>query len=153
MGDSKGKAKSVRLASGKVVEADLIIFGTGVSPATEFLSGSVAMQGDGGVTCNPFLQTSNEDIYAAGDIVSYPYWVNGRRTRTEHWNVALDQGSHAAFNMLGKLVPYGQIPFFWTRNYNKRVQYCGNADDATSIHIDGDTLANKFIAYYINDND
>ena len=55
--------------------------------------------------------------------------------------------------MLGKLIPYGTIPFFWTRNYNKSVQYCGNGDDATSVHIEGDVMANKFTAYYINDND
>ena len=85
--------------------------------------------------------------------MSYPYWVNGKRTRTEHWNVALDQGSYAAFNMLGKLIPYGEIPFFWTRNYNKSIQYCGNGADATSHHIEGDVMAHKFVCYYINDED
>ena len=109
------------------------------------------MQPDGGLECDPFLQTSDADIFAAGDIASYPYWVNGQRMRTEHWNVALDQGTYAAFNMMGKLVPYGQVPFFWTRNYNKSIQFCGSSADATSTHITGDVMANKFVAYYIND--
>ena len=109
------------------------------------------METDGGLTCNPFLQTSDSDVFAAGDIVSYPYWVDGKRMRTEHWNVALDQGTYAAFNMLGKLIPYGQVPFFWTRNYNKSIQFCGNNASATSIHIEGDVMASKFVAYYIND--
>jgi len=61
------------------------------------------------------------DIYAAGDIASYPYWHSGKRVRVEHWVVASDQGSTAAFNMLGKMVPYGKIPFFWTRFYNKSI--------------------------------
>ena len=53
--------------------------------------------------------------------------------------------------MMGKLVPYGTVPFFWTRNYNKSIQYCGSSDGATSTHITGDVMANKFVAYYIND--
>ena len=53
--------------------------------------------------------------------------------------------------MLGKLVPYGQVPFFWTRNYNKSIQYCGNSEGATSTYITGDVMAGKFVAYYIND--
>ena len=55
--------------------------------------------------------------------------------------------------MMGKLVPYGTIPFFWTRNYDKSLQYAGNGVDATSVHIVGDVKANKFVAYYINDED
>ena len=128
--------------------------GKGVTPATEFLANAdLEMAKDGGLSCNPFLQTNDANIFAAGDIVEYPYWVNGSRVRTEHWNVALDQGTYAAFNMMGKLIPYGQIPFFWTRNYNKSVQYCGNGADATSMHIEGDVGASKFVAYYINDKD
>lgn len=154
IGNQDGTVRGVELASGVCIDADVVIMGTGVVPATEFLSGTdVTMLNDGSVSCNPFLQTSNSDIFAAGDIVSYPYWVNGKRTRNEHWNVALDQGTYAAFNMLGKLIPYGSIPFFLTRNYNKTLQYCGNGSDATSVHIDGDVMANKFVAYYINDED
>ena len=111
------------------------------------------MQSDGGISCNPFLQTSDKDIFAAGDIASYPYWVDGQRVRTEHWNVALDQGTFAAFNMLGKLVPYGSVPFFWTRNYNRTIQYCGNGAGYKTVHIQGDVSANKFAAFYINDSD
>lgn len=122
IGDSDGKVRSVKLTSGRELDADLVIVGYGVTPNTEFLGSSgLKMQADGGIECNPFLQTTDSDIFAAGDIASYPYWVNGKRLRTEHWNVALDQGTYAAFNMMGKLIPYGQVPFFWTRNYNKSI--------------------------------
>lgn len=53
--------------------------------------------------------------------------------------------------MMGKLVPYGQVPFFWTRNYNKSIQFCGCADGATSTHYTGDVMAGKFVAYYVDD--
>jgi len=51
--------------------------------------------------------------------------------------------------MLGKMVPYGNIPFFWTMHYGKGMQYCGNATSWDSIHIDGDPKSNKFLAYFI----
>jgi len=91
LGNEDGSVKGVELSSGKCVDADLVVMGTGVHPATEFLANTgIDMQGDGGITCSPFLQTNDSNIFAAGDIVSYPYWPNGKRTRTEHWNVALD---------------------------------------------------------------
>jgi len=74
---------------------------------------------DGGFRLDSFLNTNDPNIYAAGDIASCPYWPTGQHTRSEHWITALDQGTYAAFNMMGKMVPYGQIPFFWTRHYNK----------------------------------
>lgn len=104
--------------------------------------------------CDPFLQTNKNGVYVAGDIANYPYWPTGTRTRTEHWNVALDQGSYAAWNMLGKLIPYSSIPFFWTRHYNKSLQYIGAGEVGfEEIHYEGDVEKNKFIAYYINKDD
>ena len=149
-----GTVQGVQLSNGVCVDADLVILGTGVKPATQFLADSgLDMKEDGGLVCNPYLQTSNKDIFAAGDIVHYPYWPTGGRVRTEHWVVALDQGTYAAFNMLGKVIPYGSIPFFWTRNYNKSLQYVGNGDDFKDVHITGDLSERKFVAYYINDRD
>lgn len=59
-------------------------------------------------------------------------------------------GEHAAYNMLGKFIPYSKVPFFWTRHYNKSLQYVGYANPYDEVHIDGSVLDNKFIAYYIS---
>ena len=84
-----GSVCGVELSNGTCVDSHLVVRGTGVKPATDFLSGSgLDMKEDGGLVCNPYLQTSNRDIFAAGDIVHYPYWPTGGRIRTEHWNVA-----------------------------------------------------------------
>lgn len=116
--DWHGNLVSVTLTNRKTIPADLVIFGTGVTPATSFLTNSdIKLNEDGSIVCNPFLQTSVKGIYAAGDVANYPYWPTGGRTRQEHWATSLDQGSHAAFNMLSKYVPYGQIPFFWSSHY------------------------------------
>ena len=89
--DEKGSVKSVSLSDGRELDADLVIVGTGVRPATKYLRDTgIEMNRDGGIVCDPFLETSVKDIYAAGDLASYPYWPTGSRTRTEHWAVALD---------------------------------------------------------------
>lgn len=64
---------------------------------------------------------------------------------------AMDQGTYSAFNMLGKMTPFGNIPFYWTRHYNKSVQYVGYAAQYDEVHIQGDLLDNKFVAFYIKD--
>ncbi len=106
--DADGKVHSVTLSDGSTVEADLVIVGAGVRPNTQWLKESgLEMDRFGGLICDPFLGTNDKDIFAAGDIASYPYWPTGGRVRSEHWVTALDQGSYAAFNMLGKMAPYG----------------------------------------------
>ena len=153
--NSDGAVQGVVLSDGRCIEADLVICGTGVRPATQYLKGSgIELAEDGGVICDPFLQTNVKDVFAAGDIASYPYWPTGSRTRTEHWAAALDQGTNAAFNMLDKYVPYSDVPFFWTRHYNKSLQLIGSTEVGYSeCVVRGNMKKGKFLAYYINEND
>lgn len=75
--DSNGNATGVVLSDGTVIDAELIIVGTGVKPATEFLArNETGIKTDrmGAIVCDPFLQSTVPDIYAAGDVCSYPYW-------------------------------------------------------------------------------
>jgi NAD(P)H-nitrite reductase large subunit len=89
-GDGKN-ATSVVLDDGSELPADLVIVGAGVLPATKFLEGSgIEVDQYGGVVCDPFLQTSVKDVYAAGEIASYPYWVTGKRQRIEHYVTAMN---------------------------------------------------------------
>lgn len=144
-----GKATAVVLDDGSELAADLVLVGAGALPATKFLAGSgVRLDKWGAVVCDPFLQSSVADVYAAGDICAYPSWVNGQLQRIEHYSSAMNQGSHAAFNMLGKLVPYANVPFFWTRHYNKAIQYGGFAVDYDEVYISGNMEEGKFIAFY-----
>ena len=151
-GDKDGKVKKVVLEDGREIPADLVIVGAGIIPNTELAKNAGLETDIGGVKTNPFLQTSDQDIFAAGDIASFPCCYTGTNLRIEHWIAAQDQGTHAAFNMLGKMVPYGSIPCFWTNHYGKGMQYVGNATQWDEIHIDGVPQSNKFLAYYIKDN-
>ncbi len=126
------------LDDGTRLKADLLLLGAGVFPATKFLADSgLQMDNWGGIICDPFLQTSQPDVYSAGDSASFPYWHTGHRVRMEHWTTAQDQGTHVAFNMLGNLIPYGSIPFLWTTHYYTDLQYVGYASDFDSVHVDG----------------
>lgn len=91
LGDQSGNVIGVKLVDGKIIEGDLVLCAAGVLPATRFLAESgIERDVMGGIICDPFLKTSVPDIYAAGDIASYPYWYSGRRLRLEHWGTAQD---------------------------------------------------------------
>jgi len=59
-------------------------------------------------------------------VASYPYWYTGERVRIEHYNEAIYQGYVAALNMMGRLTPMSTVPFFWTRFWDKSLQYSGH---------------------------
>ena len=144
-----GKATSVELTDGTTIDAEVVLLGTGIQPSSQYIQEGIDLEADGSIKVNPFLQTSAPNVYAAGDIASYPYHLTGGRARVEHWNHATQQGEVAAFNILDKDVPYDSIPFFWTRNFMKSLQYAGYTRDYEEVHIDGSLEEQKFVAYYI----
>ena len=96
------------------------------------------------------MRSSNQkDIFAAGDLVSYPYFYNNKRIRVEHYSEAFNHGSHAAWNMLGKMIPYSGVPFYWTRQWNKSVACVGYLQDGwDNVVVDGKVNDHNFAAYY-----
>ena len=98
------------------------------------------------------MTTSKDNIFAAGDIATFPYWQTGEKIRIEHYTNAQEQGAYAAYNMMGKMIPYGNIPFFWTRNYNKSIASVGYNYGYNEFFVDGDINSEKFLAYYAKDN-
>lgn len=97
---------------------------TGVKPATDFVPELLDKQNNG-IKTNAFLETEAKDVYAAGDIASYPFWYTGKNIRVEHLTEAIYQGSVAALNMAGRRFPLDNIPFFWTRQFNNSLCVTG----------------------------
>jgi NADPH-dependent 2,4-dienoyl-CoA reductase/sulfur reductase-like enzyme len=69
----------VELTDGTKLEADLVLIGVGIQPSTQFVGREIEMARDGAIEVNPFLRTSHPDIFAAGDVARFPYWMSGEK--------------------------------------------------------------------------
>jgi 3-phenylpropionate/trans-cinnamate dioxygenase ferredoxin reductase subunit len=140
--------------SGKTIEGDMVVVGAGVRPDV-MLAQRAGLEIDekaGGVRCDETLQTSVEGIFAAGDICSYESPVHGRRLRVEHWDVAMQQGQHAARAMLGDAKPYEVVPYFFSDLADwAGLEYVGPASDWDEEIWRGDRDAGEFIVFYVKD--
>ncbi|MCX5420622.1 NAD(P)/FAD-dependent oxidoreductase [Streptomyces sp. NBC_00078] len=107
----------------------------------------------GGVVVDERLGTSDPDIYAAGDVVSFPHALFGTRLRVEHWANALNGGPAAARAMLGQDVTYDRVPYFFSDQYDLGMEYSGWAPPGSydEVVIRGDAGKREFIAFWVKD--
>jgi NADPH-dependent 2,4-dienoyl-CoA reductase/sulfur reductase-like enzyme len=108
----------------------------------------------GGVVVDEQLRTSDPDIYAAGDVASFPHALFGTRVRVEHWANALNGGPAAAKAMLGRDVVYDRLPYFFSDQYDLGMEYSGWAPPGTydEVVIRGDAGKREFIAFWVKEN-
>ena len=166
-----GAVTGVRLGDGTVVPADVVLVGIGVVPVTGWLAESRLELRDG-IVCDATLCTGVAGIYAAGDCAR---WINplfgapvgpdapggtvGEEMRVEHWTNAAEQGAAAARNLLAvdagnAPTPYEAVPFFWSDQFDSRIQFLGRPhgdDEVRIVHgLDEATgeIADKFVALY-----
>ena len=143
----------VRLADGATLEADLLVVGIGVVPNTEWLEGS-GLTLDDGVVCDETCLAA-PDVAAAGDVARWANPRYGEVMRVEHWDNAVQQGVHAARRLLQsdeEATPYAPVPWFWTDQYDRKVQLAGrpHTDDEVRV-VAGSTAEHRFAAFYGRD--
>ncbi|WP_086560008.1 NAD(P)/FAD-dependent oxidoreductase [Streptomyces africanus] len=107
----------------------------------------------GGVVVDERLRTSDPDIYAAGDVASFPHTLFETGMRVEHWANALNGGPAAARCMLGRDVPYDRVPYFFSDQYDLGMEYSGWAPPGTydQVVIRGDASRREFIAFWVKE--
>lgn len=137
------------LGDGTALDADFIVMGVGVTPATDFLQG-LPMDDRGALVADAQLRIG-PDLYAAGDIASYPEARLGERVRIEHWRLAQQHGRIAARNMAGQAVPFEAVPYFWSGQLGMNLRYLGHAKSWDEVIIDGSLDDRQFVAYYVKD--
>jgi NADPH-dependent 2,4-dienoyl-CoA reductase/sulfur reductase-like enzyme len=148
----------VRLEGGELVLADVVVVGIGVTPATDWLADSGLELRDG-VVCDANLNavvdgTPVPGVFAAGDVARWPNELFDEEMRVEHWTNAAEQGAHAAGNLVRAaqgepLQPYAPLPFFWSDQFEHRIQFLGraSADDEVRV-VAGSVEDGKFLALF-----
>jgi 3-phenylpropionate/trans-cinnamate dioxygenase ferredoxin reductase subunit len=145
-----GRVEGVVCSTGQTIPADLVIVGIGIIPNVE-IAQAIGLKLDNGIVVNEFAQTEDEDIYAAGDCTNHPNDLLGRRLRLESVPNALSQGKAAALHILGKPEKYSEIPWFWSDQYDLKLQMVGINDPGDQIVIRGSMAERKFSACYLRD--
>ena len=149
--EGDGRVKGVVTKSGLAIECDAVVVGAGVRPDA-MLAERAGLEVDDGIVCDSKLQTSAEGIYAAGDCCSYDSVIHGRRIRVEHWDVAMQQGMHAARNMLGADADYDVVPYFFSDLADwAGLEYVGPAKDWDEEIWRGDRDKGEFSVWYLKD--
>jgi 3-phenylpropionate/trans-cinnamate dioxygenase ferredoxin reductase subunit len=132
------------------LDCDFVVAGIGVEPVVDILDGT-GVHVDNGVVVDQYCQTNIPGIYAAGDVANHYHPVFERQMRVEHWHNAVKQSAAAARNMLGKAIPYDEIPWFWSDQYEANLQYAGFHMKWEQLVVRGRLDSGSFLAFYVND--
>jgi 3-phenylpropionate/trans-cinnamate dioxygenase ferredoxin reductase subunit len=150
--EGEESVRRVRTRDGRAVEADFVVVAVGAEPRTG-LARRAGVAVDGAIRTDEYLRTSVPNVFAAGDVADAYHPFYGRRLRVEHWDNARGQGTTAALNMLGRGVPYGRIPYFFSDQYEVGVEYWGAASDADRVVFRGDPDARNFYSFWLDGGD
>jgi 3-phenylpropionate/trans-cinnamate dioxygenase ferredoxin reductase subunit len=144
-----GRAAGIRLRGGEIVPADMVIVGIGIDPAVRPLIEAGAVGGNG-VWVDENCRTSLPDIFAIGDCACHENgFAGGARVRVESVQNATDQAATAMHSLIGKPTPYRAVPWFWSNQYDLRLQTVGLSLGYDEMVVRGDPHARGFSVIYL----
>ena len=147
---AEGTASGLRLADGSTVPADLVLIAVGAEPNIALAEKAGLTLADGGVAVDESLKTSDDDVYAVGDIAAAQHPLFGERIRTEHWANALKQPAVAVSGMLGNPGSYDELPYFFTDQYDLGMEYVGHAPKYDAVVFRGDVDKREFTVFWLD---
>jgi 3-phenylpropionate/trans-cinnamate dioxygenase ferredoxin reductase subunit len=144
---------AVVLADGRRIAAGAVLVGIGARPATGWLAGSgVELGPDGAVVADASLRTSVPDVYAVGDCASFPSARYGERLLVHHWDNAFQGPRTVAGRIAGESEePYDPVPYFWSEQFGRFVQYVGHHNGADRLVARGDRTSTAWSAVWLRD--
>jgi 3-phenylpropionate/trans-cinnamate dioxygenase ferredoxin reductase subunit len=139
-----------RTGKGKEIESDLLIIGVGITPVTD-LAQQAGLKVSNGIEVNEYLQTSDPDVYAAGDNAFFPYQALGQSMRVEHWDNAVNQGKWAGRNMAGTNEKYDYLPYFFSDLFEFGYEAVGEVDSRLETFADWQKENDTGVIYYLKE--
>jgi len=141
---------SVELDDGSELPADLVVVGIGIQPNTE-LATDAGLEVDDGIVVDDHCRTDDPRIYAIGDCTFHPNDVLGRSLRLESVHNAVEQAKTAAANICGEDASYAQVPWFWSDQYDLKLQIAGLSEGYDQTVIRGNPDERAFSCVYLRD--
>lgn len=145
-GDSRVEAAET--ADGQIVPANFVVVGVGIVPNTE-LALAAGLDVNDGIIVDDRCLTSDPNIYAIGDCTSHPSDIYGRQLRLESVHNALEQAKTAASNLCGDETHYSQVPWFWSDQYDVKLQIAGLSQGFDQVVLRGDPDSRSFACLYL----
>jgi 3-phenylpropionate/trans-cinnamate dioxygenase ferredoxin reductase subunit len=144
-----GRASGVRLADGQVVACEMVIVGIGIIPAVEPLLAAGA-QGGNGVAVDAHCRTNLPDVFAIGDCAYHAnHFADGAQIRLESVQNANDMATVVAKAITGDDAPYHAVPWFWSNQYDLKLQTVGLSTGFDQAIVRGDTATRSFSVVYL----
>jgi 3-phenylpropionate/trans-cinnamate dioxygenase ferredoxin reductase subunit len=142
------RVSAVETADGRLFPCDVVIIGIGVVPNVE-LAAAAGLECSNGIVVDEFARTADADVVAAGDCTNHPHPLLGRRVRLESVPNAIHQAKVAAATLLGAPVAYSEVPWFWSDQYDLKLQIAGLSTGYDEVVLRGDPATRSFAAFYL----
>ena len=139
---------SAVLKDGQTVLCEMVVAGIGVQPVLDVVANS-GLEVDDGILVNEYLQSSNPDVLAAGDVAKYQDVLFKKRRRVEHWDNAVSQGQYCARKIMGDRNPFRHVPYFFSDVFDLSYEYWGDSSGADQVIHRGDVSSNSFSTWWL----
>jgi len=148
--EGKRRVKRAITDDGQEIPADFAVVGVGILPNSE-IAEAAGLDVVNGIIVDDTCRTADPDIYAIGDCTSHPNAIYGRLLRLESVHNALEQAKTAASNICGVESHYSQVPWFWSDQYELKLQIAGLSEGYDDVVLRGDPSSGSFACCYLKD--